>query len=428
MSAWQVRSMSLKGPALTTYHPCGLGLLHFDKLLDNTWKGVLHFGLYTNLIEADIVINFQKESTITGDFMSTNVEAQRTNKYSFIVHAVLPLPNKFTFYISTDQIAVNETDVPTVTYLSFNNITLCNDQIKASQTVKSLNVTERFSSNYAHVCGRRALDHEEVVSVRTEAKAGDWPWHVAIFIRNNNNGLNYFCGGNIVSRTAIVTAGHCVFKAGALVAANRILVVAGTSTHKDISHIGRQALNAVEVILHPAYHDDYSTADLAIIRVHSFKFTEYVQPICLWGPVYDKYSLFGKEATVVGFGSTEYNKQSETLRSTYTMVQNDTICVTFSPTIYARLLNEFTFCAGYGPASTINPRNGDSGGGLVIPTIQNDHKVSWFLRGILSKCGVSPGHQECDPKYYVVYTDVAPHYGWIYHHAGLQFRSNVLVS
>lgn len=58
------------------------------------------------------------------------------------------------------------------------------------------------------------------------------------------------------------------------------------------------SLQAEEVILHPAYHDDYSTADLAIIRVHSFKFTEYVQPICLWGPVYDKDSLFGKEATV----------------------------------------------------------------------------------------------------------------------------------
>lgn len=82
---------------------------------------------------------------------------------------------------------------------------------QASQTVKSLNVTERFSSNYAHVCGRRALDHEEVVSVRTDAKAGDWPWHVAIFIRNNNNkGLNYFCGGNIVSRTAIITGNNFI--------------------------------------------------------------------------------------------------------------------------------------------------------------------------------------------------------------------------
>lgn len=65
MFLWEVQSMALKGPALITYHPCGLGLLHFDKLLDNTWKGVLHFGLYTNLNEADVVIDFQKESTIT---------------------------------------------------------------------------------------------------------------------------------------------------------------------------------------------------------------------------------------------------------------------------------------------------------------------------------------------------------------------------
>lgn len=73
----------------------------------------------------------------------------------------------------------------------------------------------------------------------------------------------------------------------------------------------------------------------------------------------------------------------------------------------------------------INPRNGDSGGGLVIPTLQPDHIVSWFLRGILSKCGILPGAKFCDPKLYVVYTDVAPHYGWIYHHAGLRYINNI---
>ncbi|KOB77798.1 Serine proteinase [Operophtera brumata] len=54
--------------------------------------------------------------------------------------------------------------------------------------------------------------------------------------------------------------------------------------------------------------------------------------------------------------------------------------------------------------------------------MQPDHRISWFLRGVLSKCGVSPGHVGCDPSYYVIYTDVGPHYGWISHHSGLQFR------
>lgn len=52
---------------------------------------------------------------------------------------------------------------------------------------------------------------------------------------------------------------------------------------------------------------------------------------------------------VVGFGTTEYNMPSDVLRSTYTLVQNDTTCLDSAPSLYGNLLNEFTFCAGFGP-------------------------------------------------------------------------------
>lgn len=74
----------------------------------------------------------------------------------------------------------------------------------------------------------------------------------------------------------------------------------------------------------------------------------------------------------------------------------------------------------------INPRNGDSGGGLVVSTMQSDHRISYFIRGVLSKCGVAPGQTACDPKFYVVYTDVGPHYTWLFHHSGLKYRDNIL--
>lgn len=57
------------------------------------------------------------------------------------------------------------------------------------------------------------------------------------------------------------------------------------------------------------------------------------------------------EFQMVGFGSTEANKQSEVLRSSYLKVQNDSTCITFKPNVYKKLMNEFTFCAGYGPTS-----------------------------------------------------------------------------
>lgn len=52
------------------------------------------------------------------------------------------------------------------------------------------------------------------------------------------------------------------------------------------------------MVVHPSYNDIDATADLAVIKISTLKFTEFVQPICIWGPVYDKSNLFGLEATV----------------------------------------------------------------------------------------------------------------------------------
>ncbi|KAG6441434.1 hypothetical protein O3G_MSEX001840 [Manduca sexta] len=372
-------------------------------------------------------IYFDKEVVIYGASQDTSFRVKRNTWQHYVIRPKGRVPKRYVFYIQIQNCTAMEDDTPTVSQFKLNNVTLCDNAIKASYTVKSFNVTEEFAgASYAHVCGRRSLNHTEFTSVRTEALAGDWPWHVAILINKVNKTVaSYDCGGSIISKTAVITAGHCVFENNVLLEPHRLVVIAGVNNYKDLLQVGRQLRTATDIVLHPNYQNEYATADLAIIKVNSFVYTEFVQPICIWGPVYDKTNLFGKEATVVGFGSTEDDKQSEILRSAYTVVQNDTICIKWAPNIYGKLLNEFTFCAGYGPKSSINPRNGDSGGGLVVKTIQPDHKISWFLRGVLSKCGVSPGKKDCDPTYYVVYTDVGPHYGWIYHHSGLEYRNNI---
>ncbi|KAM3967259.1 serine protease 41 [Aphomia sociella] len=421
----KVNPMSIKGPVLTSYDPCGLGVIQFNKINEKLWRGFLHFNLYKLPEDLEITLRFDKKVKIYGASQNTTLSVI-DNWHGFILKPKGSIPKHYSFFVSIDSLEANQTDVPVVTQFAMNNVTLCDEAVKASQTIESLNVT-KTSDKYAHICGRRSLEHTELVSVRTEAQAGDWPWHVAIFIKNPNMiDEEYYCGGNIISRTAIVTAGHCVRKAGVNIDASRIVIVAGISNRRDNKQVGRQVLMAQEIVLHPGYTDVLATADLAVIKVNKLKYTEYVQPICVWGPVYNKAVLIGKEAAVVGFGQTEDNKPSDVLRSTYTLIQNDTTCITFMPNVYRKLLNEFTFCAGYGFNSTINPRNGDSGGGLVVPVLQPDHKVSWFLRGVLSKCGVSPGQTDCDPHYYTVYTDVGPHYGWIYHHSDLKFQDNIV--
>ncbi|CAH2071042.1 unnamed protein product, partial [Iphiclides podalirius] len=421
-----VDALALKGPAITRYDPCGLAVVYFDKITQHIWQGVFNLGLYNNVQqELEIEINFENRIILYG--ASQNSTFSVTNDgHDFVIKPKGQIPTRYSFYLSVND--ENASNVPIVNKLILNKNVLCDDFIKASQTVDNFNVTKEYDIKYHHVCGRRALDHAELTSVRTVANAGDWPWHTALFIKELVTSIDkYQCGGNIISTTAILTAAHCVSNNGIIVDASRITILAGINNLTDINQVGRQVHYAEKVIVHPAFNDIQATSDLAIVRVKNIPFNEYVQPVCIWGPIYDKSKLFGTEATVVGFGKTEDNKLSDTLRSAYIMVQNDSTCIAYSPKLYNGLLNEFTFCAGFGPTSGINPRNGDSGGGLVVATVQPDLKISWFLRGVVSKCGVSPGQTECDPRFYLVYTDVGPHYGWIYHNAGLQYRSNILI-
>lgn len=61
---WDASSMALNGPALTRYDPCSLGMIHFDRMRDNYWRGIVHFGLYTNMVEAVMVMEFKEAVTL----------------------------------------------------------------------------------------------------------------------------------------------------------------------------------------------------------------------------------------------------------------------------------------------------------------------------------------------------------------------------
>ncbi|KOB77797.1 Serine proteinase [Operophtera brumata] len=269
-----VNSMALKGPVLTRYDPCGLGVIHFDRIKDQYWGGVINFGLYSNLVEVETKLYFERPV----EDKNNTVDAKRTSWSNLIVKHVAPIPHEYIFQVQV--LDGNDTDVPV------------------------------YNNHYAHVCGRRSLHRTELVSVRTEAKAGDWPWHVAMLISDPTTKVpKYDCGGSIISRTTVLTAGHCIYKNDKLLEPERVTVIAGTNKYKDLYQAGRQVLL-------------------------------FVQPICLWGPAYDKNVLFEKEAMMVGFGSTEDNKQSEVLRSSYLKIQNDSTCIAFKPHVYKKLMND----------------------------------------------------------------------------------------
>lgn len=61
-----VHSMAIHGPALTRYDPCGLGVIHFDKVTQIVWRAVVNFELYPHLSAAVIDIQFGRQVEIYG--------------------------------------------------------------------------------------------------------------------------------------------------------------------------------------------------------------------------------------------------------------------------------------------------------------------------------------------------------------------------
>nr|XP_049694756.1 uncharacterized protein LOC110373680 isoform X2 [Helicoverpa armigera] len=363
-SVWGTNSISVtkNESVLVSYLPCDLAFINFVRINESNWQGLLHFSLYPDLKEVLMEIYFEKEVTISPilNFPSVSLEY---GKQSFVLRSKRPIPKTYTFNVFTGSQKADEKGVPKVHNLTLNNEILCSS-LKRKQSIESLNVKKLFNGkHYAHSCGKKSIHHAEHLSLRTEAQAGDWPWHVAIFYENVT--FHYQCGGSIVSTTAVLTAGHCIFDD---IPTKDYFVVAGISSYANTTE------------------NDF---DMKSLRI-------------------------------VGFGENEDGVLHSDLRAINMIVQKDTTCKYLS-----RFLNKSTFCAGNGPNSITNVRNGDSGGGLLVRVPQPDHTNTWFIRGVLSKCGTSAttssqvANTTCDPQAYVVFTDVAAHYGWITQNAGL---------
>uniref|UniRef100_A0A2A4JF07 Peptidase S1 domain-containing protein n=1 Tax=Heliothis virescens TaxID=7102 RepID=A0A2A4JF07_HELVI len=390
--------------------------VNFERVNVSKWTGNIYFALYPNLKEVLLKIHFGKDVTITPTFNNRSISL-KSDKRTLELHTKRPIPKLYTFNVFTNSRNASQIDVPEVHNLTLNNEILCNS-IKRNQSLQSLNITKGSNDNgNAYTCGRRSIKHAEIVSLRTEAKAGDWPWHVAVYVKLNGT-VFYQCGGSIVSRNAVLTAAHCIV---AGIPIEDYLVVAGISRVNitGYEYYTMQNLTVQDIIVHKKYKPMRSTADLAIIKVNTIQFTDYVRPVCIWPSYTNRTDLFGIEATIVGFGKNERKILNSYLRAIQITVQRDTVCTSLS-----KLLNNYTFCAGNGPNTITNVSNGDSGGGLVVRTSQPDHGITWFIRGVLSKCGKMSVGIICDPKEYAIFTNVAAHYDWIYQNSGIASASN----
>ncbi|WAL64178.1 serine protease [Amycolatopsis cynarae] len=182
----------------------------------------------------------------------------------------------------------------------------------------------------------------------TEASITDFPYAVYLTDRRGYQ----FCGGVLVSHTAVATAAHC---ARAL-SRSEIRVVAGRQDERtDDGMTARVA----KVWVEPGFSDPGKGDDVAVLTLD--RAVPY-QPVSLPGQNDPRLYAEGTTATVVGWGrTTDGGSRSEYLRRAELPVASDTGCADSYPNYDARSM----VCAGY-PDGGIDACQGDSGGPLLV--------------------------------------------------------------
>ncbi|XP_052816492.1 atrial natriuretic peptide-converting enzyme-like isoform X2 [Mya arenaria] len=261
------------------------------------------------------------------------------------------------------------------------------------------------------VCGLRPA----FIPLPTRIVGGDvanpnaWPWHVSVF---GGTDQKYFCGGTIIDKHWILTAGHCI---GGRRDVSNLLLRAG-QPRRDTFSAYTQELYPAELILHPGYNPHTVANDIALIRLHNhIRFNDHVRPTCL--PSSERKLPIGTRCTVLGWG-----KQGDTAPNYERQIRQVNLEVTDWHSCKAAIegakikvpyqLTDQMFCAGGGIGH--DSCSGDSGGPFMCPLDRTND--TWYVAGIVS-WGVACAY----PNVPGVYTNVPGYLDWIRNMTGLDY-------
>nr|XP_034834241.1 CLIP domain-containing serine protease 14D-like [Maniola hyperantus] len=262
------------------------------------------------------------------------------------------------------------------------------------------------------------IDGSRIVGGRV-AKLYELPW-MTLIAYNTRDGKQFNCAGSIINSRYVLTAAHCVLSPTEGLKNIIGIRIGDIDLDKDIDCQGdfqnmfcesaTQNIGVEEVIIHEVFVQNASKdTDIALLRLsESVNFTyKNAGPICL--PVSSELRdarLAGKNATVAGWGATEYDSSSRILLKIEIPIWSDENC---HPSCKrdgdCKTRNFKTLCAGEYLKDSCS---GDSGGPLIVETQYNGvHRYVQY--GI-----VSHGPRRCgtrgDPG---VYTDVSKYMQWI---------------
>ena len=242
------------------------------------------------------------------------------------------------------------------------------------------------------------------------ARPAEYPWNVLIEFSRGR-----FCGGSIIGREWVLTAGHCLldnfYEHCNNRLENRCTLMLKSDVHQIIAGMydrtsqdeDRQVRTAVDLIVHPYFASQatYIDYDIGLIKVNEpFIYNEGVNRVCL--PKAGVSTLVGNpELEISGWGKTNTSTDANILQKTKVPYVSREVCN--DDRSYGGVVTETMFCAGYQEGRK-DACQGDSGGPLVYlgsnGTYEQGGIISW-------------GRYCAAENFYGVYTNLPYFSDWI---------------
>ncbi|XP_008209678.1 serine proteinase stubble isoform X1 [Nasonia vitripennis] len=229
-----------------------------------------------------------------------------------------------------------------------------------------------------------------------EAGFGSFPWQAYIRIGSSR------CGGTLVNRFHVVTAGHCVAKASA----RQVQVTLGDYVVNSATEsLPAYTFGVREIRVHPYFKftPQADRFDVAVLRLdRPVHYMPHIAPICLPEKNED---FLGQYGWAAGWGALQAGSRlrPKTLQAVDVPVIDNRVCERWHRTngINVVIYDEM-MCAGYRGGGK-DSCQGDSGGPLML-----EKTGKWYLIGI-----VSAGYSCAQPGQPGIYHRVAKTVDWI---------------
>ncbi|EDV96337.1 brachyurin [Drosophila grimshawi] len=215
------------------------------------------------------------------------------------------------------------------------------------------------------------------------------------------------CGGTLLDRRWILTAGHCTM------GVTHFDVYLGTRSVAATEQLGGLALRSNKFIVHERFHPETAANDIALVKLPAdIEFTSRIRPAAL--PIRHSMDQFtGKSVVASGWGAIVEMTNSDAMQYTELKVISNAECneeydVVTDGVMCAKGLKDETVCTGDsgGPLvlkgtqllvgiTSFGPANGESGGGCERTNIPGGFtRVTYYLDWIESKIGSQPHHHQ----------------------------------